>query len=69
MNSLAIDLLVKAAEKQIELENKPAWKNELIPKAPPVLWFGDTEIDKPKIITIGANPSREEFLNHHKKDA
>ncbi len=62
-------LLIEAVKKNIDLNNNLNWKHELLEKAPPVLWFGDTRTNLPKIITIGANPSREEFLNHHKKNA
>jgi len=30
---------------------------------PPILWFGNMESDKPKIVTIGANPSNREFFS------
>ncbi|MEM5007400.1 hypothetical protein ABEP42_13905 [Priestia megaterium] len=61
------ELLMKSVSKYIELKEKPGWNIELIEKAPPILWFGDANTKLPRIITIGANPSREEFLAHHKK--
>jgi hypothetical protein len=61
------DLLIEATLKLIELDGIPEWKDELLSKAPPVLWFGDSSSGKPKIITIGANPSRWEFLDRSGK--
>jgi hypothetical protein len=58
-----IELLQKAIKKQNELSLLNGWKDELLSLAPPVLWFGNNNTNKPKIITIGANPSRSEFLN------
>lgn len=55
-------LLRNAILKQNQLFTYPGWANELLPFAPPVLWFGDLRSDLPKIVTIGANPSRREFL-------
>lgn len=62
-------LLVEAVRKNIELKGNVSWRVELLEKAPPILWFGDTRDSLPKIITIGANPSREEFLEQNKKEA
>jgi len=56
------ELLYHAILKQQELHHIQVWENELLPYAPPVLWFGDLESQLPKIVTIGANPSRREFL-------
>jgi len=56
-------LLVKAARKLIDMQVIPDWENELLSKAPPVLWFGNSQSAKPKILTVGANPSRWEFLD------
>ena len=58
-----IELLQKAINKQNELLLLKGWKDELLSLAPPVLWFGNSNNNKAKIITIGANPSRSEFLN------
>lgn len=58
-----IELLQKAINKQNELFLLNGWKDELLNLAPPVLWFGNNNNNKSKIITIGANPSRSEFLN------
>jgi len=58
-----IELLQKAINKQNELLLLNGWKDELLSLAPPVLWFGNSNNNKAKIITIGANPSRSEFLN------
>jgi hypothetical protein len=57
------DLLVQAILKQKELYKDPQWQVELLPYASPVLWFGDLESNLSKIVSIGANPSRREFLN------
>ena len=56
-------LLIQAASKLKELQTITEWDNELLSKAPPVLWFGNSQSAKPKILTVGANPSRWEFLN------
>ncbi|MFO8022047.1 MAG: hypothetical protein R6U65_06250, partial [Perlabentimonas sp.] len=61
-----LNLLVEATEKLIELGKIEEFKNELLTEAPPVLWFGDNSVAKRKIVTIGANPSREEFLSESK---
>jgi hypothetical protein len=60
------DILKKATNILIELQKNSIWENELISKAPPVLWFGNSKSLKPKIVTIGANPSRWEFLDTNK---
>ncbi len=61
-----LNLLEEATEKLIELGKIEEFKNELLSEAPPVLWFGDNSVSKRKIVTIGANPSREEFLSENK---
>jgi len=48
--------------KQSLLKNQDGWKNILM-DVPPILWFGNMESDKPKIVTIGANPSNREFFS------
>lgn len=60
-----LHLLEKALAKQNELLLDERWKNELLKLAPPVLWFGDMNNVKDKVVTIGANPSRSEFLNEN----
>ena len=57
------ELLVESVKKLIEIESLDEWKNELLSKAPPILWFGNSKSIKKKILTIGANPSRWEFLD------
>jgi len=57
------DILIEATNKLITLSLKKDWGNELLLKVPPVMWFGDSKCEKEKILTIGANPSRWEFLN------
>lgn len=56
-------LLIEATKKLIDISRKDEWKNELLSKAPPVLWFGNSNSKNKKIVTIGANPSRWEFLD------
>jgi hypothetical protein len=58
-----LHLLIEATRKLMALSAIPDWKNELLDKAPPVLWFGDANSEKPKILSFGANPSRWEFLD------
>jgi len=60
------NLLIEATHKQISLNNEIEFQNEFLMKAPPVLWFGDNSNNKNKILTLGANPSREEFLSDNK---
>ena len=62
MNGYNIELLIEAFRKQFELRQSDYWANELLEYSPPVLWFGDSS-RKEKIVTIGANPSRREFLD------
>lgn len=59
----ANNLLIESTRKLITLTNIQGWTNELMDKAPPVLWFGNSKSEKPKILTFGANPSRWEFLD------
>ena len=59
----AKDLLIESTKKLIALTTIQGWANELMDKAPSVLWFGDSKSEKPKILTFGANPSRWEFLD------
>lgn len=61
------DLLIEATEKLIDLSDKSEFKNEFLFRAPPILWFGNNSNNKEKILTLGANPSREEFLAEDKK--
>lgn len=44
------------------------WRKVLIPNGsngvvPPIVWFGDTGSEKPKVVTIGVNPSDREFCD------
>ena len=55
-------LLIEATNKLISLSRIYEWNKELLEKAPPVLWFGNSNSGKDKILTFGANPSRWEFL-------
>lgn len=62
-------VLIESSRKLIESKSYDELKNELLYKAPPVLWFGNLDSNKSKILTIGANPSREEFLSMNSKVA
>src|SRR6266849_5303409 len=55
-------MLIDATRKLIELHDEPKWSTQLPSRCPPVLWFGNATSSKPKVLTIGANPSRREFL-------
>ena len=68
-NSEYYDLLKEASLKLIQLSKNDSLKDELLCKAPPVLWFGNLRESKERFLTIGANPSRKEFLNMSKKEA
>ncbi len=61
-------LLNCAVEKQIELREQKEWELELPERCPPILWFGNAETEKP-IVTVGANPSRAEYISDFKKEA
>jgi len=61
-NGYDFELLIEALRKQFELRQSDYWTNELLEYSPPVLWFGDSS-RKEKIVTVGANPSRREFLD------
>lgn len=56
-------ILIEATKKLIALNEIDDWNDELLSKAPPVLWFGNSKSEKNKVLTIGANPSRWEFLS------
>lgn len=58
----ANSMLIDACGKLLELHRDPKWAMELPIRCPPVLWFGNATTSKPRILTIGANPSRQEFL-------
>src|SRR5260370_30139991 len=59
---IAHTLLAEATRKLIELSNHPDWAVQLPARCPPVLWFGNAVTKKRKVLTLGANPSRKEFL-------
>lgn len=61
-----IEILTEAIKKQDELLSHKEWRQELLSLAPPVLWFGNNDSLKSKIVSIGANPSRSEFLDGNK---
>lgn len=56
------NLLIEATTKLINLRQQPLWRTELPSRCPPILWFGNTLSGKPKLLTLGANPSRQEYL-------
>lgn len=58
----ANSMLLDASRKLLKLHDDPTWSMELPKRCPPVLWFGNAVSPKPKVLTIGANPSRREFL-------
>ena len=60
-------ILEKVTEKLLSIRHKKEWEKELLPLAPPVLWFGNKNTKKKIILTLGANPSRREFLEDNKK--
>jgi len=66
MKANYIELLKEAITKQEELIANDLWKKQLLVYAPPILWFGNNN-SKIKIVTIGANPSRSEFLDGNNK--
>lgn len=55
-------LINSAIRKQQLLKSNVAWKSILM-NVPPILWFGNMNSDKQKIVTIGANPSNREFFS------
>ena len=57
------NILRNATEKLIELTRSNEWESELISHAPPILWFGNMRVNKNRILTIAANPSRLEVLH------
>src|ERR1700730_18123492 len=59
---VANELLIEATRKLIELSIHPDWMTQLPARCPPVLWFGNANHTKKKVLTLGANPSRREFL-------
>jgi hypothetical protein len=56
-------LLIDATKKLLSLRQQDAWAKELPRRCPPILWFGDARSPKRKVLTIGANPSRWEYLD------
>jgi hypothetical protein len=58
----AHSLLENATRKLLELRSQPDWRHELPSRCPPILWFGNARATKPLIVTVGANPSRQEYL-------
>jgi hypothetical protein len=56
-------LLIEATKKLLWLRQQDGWAKELPRRCPPILWFGDAGSPKRKVLTIGANPSRWEYLD------
>lgn len=66
---MSIDnILIEATKKLIKINAIADWNNELLSKSPPVLWFGNSKSGKDKVLTIGANPSRWEFLDQNQME-
>jgi hypothetical protein len=65
----AIELLRESIEKQVDLRKKSGWQQEIPERCPPVLWFGDSTAESPFVLTVGANPSREEYLEDSSDEA
>ncbi len=57
-------LLIEATKKLLWLRQRDGWAKELPNRCPPILWFGNARSQKPKVLTIGANPSRWEYLDN-----
>ena len=58
-------LLIEATKKLLWLWQQDGWAKELLSRRwPPILWFGNARSPKRKILTIGANPSRWEYLDN-----
>jgi len=54
-------LISIAVSSQNKLALCPWSQNEIVANTSPILWFGDVSLKKPKIVTIGINPSNCEF--------
>ena len=61
-------LLTEATDKLIELRQKPGWDTELPPRFPPLLYSGNARTEKPRVLTVAANPSRREFVEKPSDD-
>lgn len=68
-NATARMLLIHAVKKQLTLRQQDEWKKELPDRCPPILWFGDAKSNKPIVLTVGANPSRKEYLHDSSEEA
>lgn len=69
MSDPVIDAIVKNSLDLWNDRNKHVINKQLnlfrsLGGAIPVCWFGDLDSSKPKILTIGANPSRKEFIQY-----
>lgn len=69
-NSLTADtLLIEATKKLVWLRQQDRWVKELPKRCPPILWFGNALSSKPVILTLGADPSRQEYLRDSSQQA
>jgi GMP synthase-like glutamine amidotransferase len=62
-------LLRHCIAKQIDLRKNKVWEKQIPPRCPPILCFGDSQAEKPLVATVGANPSRKEYLRQGTLDA
>lgn len=56
------DLLLECIEQKKILRKEEKWNEILIPFASNVLWFGDLNNSKPKVIYVCLTPSKKEFV-------
>lgn len=68
-SATAQTLLLEATAKLIELRQQIQWQDELPSRCPPILWFGNACTAKPRVLTVGANPSRREYLHDPSRTA
>lgn len=59
----ARELILDATSKLVELRRLPEWRRQLPERCTPVPWFGHAKSPKRRVLTLGANPSRREFLD------
>jgi len=62
-------LLIESTKKLLWLRRQGHWAIQLPRRCPPILWFGNARSPKPKVLTIGANPSRQEYLRDSSQQA
>ncbi|MBL6991565.1 MAG: hypothetical protein ISR65_17400 [Bacteriovoracaceae bacterium] len=59
--SKLVEALLCSVEKCIQLRNSLKWEREVRSDTPPVLWFGNLNSGKEVVLTLGANPSINEY--------